>query len=211
MISLNYLYQYRLIRAIVSRESVCALAIGPTTTTTVAQNTIPGFLRSGSSSAISLFADVRESSPCYARHRHNAERDVPHAEYRVRREPYEQRCGHRKKYGCPSPSPEFGSCLLAHADFLPAERRGREWRVACRGLSGCRGEAFSSSRMYNRGMDEKREPPSLSVVIWAIIAACAGFFLSTIMFHGDLALIAGSLATLTVATIKIHAALKKRR
>jgi hypothetical protein len=60
-------------------------------------------------------------------------------------------------------------------------------------------------------MDEERRPPSLSLVIWTIIAAGAGVFLSKIIFQGDLALIAGSLVTLTVATIKIHAALKKRR
>jgi hypothetical protein len=60
-------------------------------------------------------------------------------------------------------------------------------------------------------MDKKFCPPSPSLVIWAIIAAGAGVFLSKIVFHGDLALIAGSLATLTLATIKIRAALKKQR
>jgi len=95
------------------------------------------------------------------------------------------------------------------------------WRHGCGGIQPAAEESERLIRPlplpppcppgYNRRMDEKHGPPSLSLVIWAIIAAGAGLFLSMIAFHGDLALIAGSLAALTVATIKIHAALKKRR
>jgi multidrug transporter EmrE-like cation transporter len=60
------------------------------------------------------------------------------------------------------------------------------------------------------GMYPNRRPLSPSDVIWGVTAAVGGVLLSVSLFRGDLALIAGSVIALIVATIKIRTILKKR-